>query len=433
MRADTADVPELNDRGQEQSFLYDAFISYDHDDRPVAHGIQRGLHRIGRRVGRLHALRVFRDSTDLSASPDLWGKVTEAMDRSRYMIAVLSPHAVASAWVNKEVAYWLEHRGAGPADVRRGRRSASPGTRTRDGLTRTARMLRYRCSPSPACWRPSRCMSTSAMTPRGTPPHALFREKVTDLAAPIHGKPKYELASEDLREQRRFRRLRRVAIAGLVLLTVVALAAALVAINQTAGRDARRQEAIHQRNEAVALALATASRDAVHGNGAGPRARGRERSGNTHPVVAGHPRISACPHRVQPANRAADREPLTGHTGEVSSAASAPTARRWPPPATDGTMRLWDMPTRQPIGDPLTGHTTPGVRGGVQPRRRHAGLRRLRRLRLRRHRAAVGPPLGRGRGLCACRTVCDPSPSPVLRAIWLGAEMPTCGLNPSPQ
>ena len=102
MRADAADAHQLNDPGQERSFLYDAFISYDHDDRPIAHGIQRGLHRVGRRLGRPHALRVFRDSTDLSASPDLWGKVTEAMDRSRYMIAVLSPHAVASAWVDRK-------------------------------------------------------------------------------------------------------------------------------------------------------------------------------------------------------------------------------------------------------------------------------------------------------------------------------------------
>src|SRR6478609_8139263 len=70
-----------------------------------------GLHRIGRRVGQLRALRVFRDSTDLTASPDLWGKVTEAMDRSRYLIVVLSPHAAASKWVNKEVSYWLHHRG----------------------------------------------------------------------------------------------------------------------------------------------------------------------------------------------------------------------------------------------------------------------------------------------------------------------------------
>src|ERR1700755_121413 len=110
MRADAMDAPELNVATQEKAFLYDAFISYDHDDRPVAHGIQRGLRRIGRRVGRPHALRVFRDSTHLTACPDLWGKVTEAMDRSRYMIAVLSPHAVASAWVNKEVAHWLGRR-----------------------------------------------------------------------------------------------------------------------------------------------------------------------------------------------------------------------------------------------------------------------------------------------------------------------------------
>ena len=69
------------------------------------------MHRIGRRPGRLHALRVFRDKTDLAASPDLWGKITDALDRSRYLIAVLSPEAAASEWVNKEVAYWLEHRG----------------------------------------------------------------------------------------------------------------------------------------------------------------------------------------------------------------------------------------------------------------------------------------------------------------------------------
>ena len=36
----------------------------------------------------------------------------------------------------------------------------------------------------------------------------VFRDKITALAAPIHGKPKDQLASDDLREQRRFRRLR---------------------------------------------------------------------------------------------------------------------------------------------------------------------------------------------------------------------------------
>src|SRR6478609_8447711 len=111
MRAGSAAAPQFDRQGPQKSPLYDAFISYDHDDQPVAHGIQRGLHRIGRRVGQLRALRVFRDSTDLTASPDLWGKVTEAMDKSRFLIAVLSPYAAASKWVNKEVAHWLEQRG----------------------------------------------------------------------------------------------------------------------------------------------------------------------------------------------------------------------------------------------------------------------------------------------------------------------------------
>ncbi len=112
MRADGQAAQELSASRPQTAFVYDAFISYSHDDRAVAQGIQRGLHRIGKRLGQLRALRVFRDSTDLGASPNLWGKVTEALNRSRYMIVVLSPNAVASKWVNKEVGYWLARRGA---------------------------------------------------------------------------------------------------------------------------------------------------------------------------------------------------------------------------------------------------------------------------------------------------------------------------------
>ena len=90
---------------------YDAFLSYTHGDRPVVSGIQKGLHHIGRRVGQLRALRVFRDDTDLTASPDLWGRITDALDRSRFLIVTLSPQAAQSHWVDKEIAYWLEHRG----------------------------------------------------------------------------------------------------------------------------------------------------------------------------------------------------------------------------------------------------------------------------------------------------------------------------------
>jgi hypothetical protein len=78
---------------------YHAFLSYAHRDRQVTTAIQKGLHQIGRRFGQLRALRVFRDDTNLEASPDLWGKITDALDRSDrsdYMVVVLSPQAAAS-------------------------------------------------------------------------------------------------------------------------------------------------------------------------------------------------------------------------------------------------------------------------------------------------------------------------------------------------
>src|SRR5262249_6193631 len=184
MRADAAVAPQSKAPGQEKTaFLYDAFISYDHDDRPVAHGIQRGLHRVGRPMGRPHALRVFRDSTDLTASPDLWGKVTEAMDRSRYMIAVLSPRAAASAWVDREVAYWLEHRGpdqlmfvvAGGKlswDADQARFDTQLSDAALPALTKAGALPTEPFYVDVTCDAP------------WDPAAALFREKVIDLAAP---------------------------------------------------------------------------------------------------------------------------------------------------------------------------------------------------------------------------------------------------------
>ena len=67
-----------------------------------------------------------------------------------------------------------------------------------------------------------------------------FRDKVTGLAAPLHGKPKDELASDDLQEQRRFRRLRLAAITTLVMLTVI---------------SASTSTAVYQRQQALTTVL----------------------------------------------------------------------------------------------------------------------------------------------------------------------------------
>jgi hypothetical protein len=229
MSADTARAAEPPTPGQGVSFSYDAFLSYSHQDAAVAAGIQKGLHRIGRRVGRLNALRVFRDSTDLAANPDLWGKVTDAMDRARYLIVVLSPRAAASQWVNKEVAHWVDRRGPDQLliVVAEGQLHWDEATQRFDP-DRSDAALPVLTQPGVLAAEPLH-VDVSGDTP-WDPQAPTFRDKVTELAAPVHGKSKYELASEDVREQRRFRRLRRAAIIGLVILTVIAAAAAWTAI-----------------------------------------------------------------------------------------------------------------------------------------------------------------------------------------------------------
>ena len=57
---------------------------------------------------------------------------------------------------------------------------------------------------------------------------------------------------------------------------------------------------------------------------------------------------------------------------------SAPTARRWPPAGEDETVILWDVASRQPLGEPLKGHQGAVSERGLQPRRQDARLRELR-------------------------------------------------------
>ena len=322
---------------------YDAFLSYTHRDRPVVSGIQKGLHHIGRRLGQLRALRVFRDDTDLTASPDLWGRITDALDRSHFLIVTLSPGAAASYWVNQEVSYWLAHRG-------------------RDQLMMVQVAGQLRWDRANACFDPrlSDAAPPVLTVPGSLPAEPLyidvsadapwdyrgpvFREKVTALAAPIHGKPKDQLASVDLREQRRFRRLRAAAVAGLAVLTVVAVVAALIAV-------AKQQEAVRRLHDAVvaklnaegAAMLAGArpggdvralqellAANAIEANGA-PILDAQIARFTTQKIID----IGATPHALAYS--------VDGHrivTGQM-----------------DGTLREWDPATGKPVGAPMKGHT----------------------------------------------------------------------------
>ena len=89
---------------------YKAFLSYSHavDDR-LAPALQSALHRFAKPWYRLRALRVFRDTTSLAANPALWPAIAQALADSEYFLLLASPE---SAWVEREVEWWLAHRRA---------------------------------------------------------------------------------------------------------------------------------------------------------------------------------------------------------------------------------------------------------------------------------------------------------------------------------
>ncbi|MEU4446958.1 TIR domain-containing protein [Actinosynnema sp. NPDC050801] len=244
---------------------YDAFLSYSHaaDDR-LAPAVEVGLHRLAKRWNQLRALRVFRDRTNLAANPDLWGTITAALDRSRFFVLLASPEAAASPWVGREVEHWVEHRERdtflivltggtiawGGDDFDWDRTDALP-PRLRGWFT------------AEPLWVDLSWAREEAQLSLG---HAGFRRAVAALAAPIHGRDVDAIDSEDARQHRLGRRLRRIAVGGVALLLTVASVLGALLWSRTEDQHtadlsrqlAARSQAVGDRDPELARLLALA-------------------------------------------------------------------------------------------------------------------------------------------------------------------------------
>ena len=233
--------------------IFKAFMSYSHTSgAKTAAALQQALHRFAKPWYRMRALRVFRDQTNLSASPGLWPSIQEALGESEFFLLVASPEAAQSHWVRQEIDWWLANRQTARlliiivgGDVLWDDSLVDFSWPTTTALPDN---LRGKFASEPLYVDLRWAKKDEDLSLR----NSRFRQAVLDIATPLRGVAKDELDGEDVRQYRRTRRIAWNAGAILFALTVTSLIAGGLALQQ-------RRLAIAQRNDAVSRELAANS------------------------------------------------------------------------------------------------------------------------------------------------------------------------------
>lgn len=240
-----------------QKGSYDAFISYSHAaDGSLAPGLQHGLQTLAKPLYQRKALRVFRDQTSLSATPELWPTIEQALAASRFFILLASPDAARSPWVQKELDWWQSHRTHERLliSLTHGAIAWDPAAEDFDWHATDAlpRSL-SRWFPAQPLWVDLRWTNGKPALSRRDP---RLQGDIATLAAPLRGISKDDLIGRDLQVHRRVVRLTVTMITLLLVLSVAAGAGAWVAIQQR--NTAQQQQTIAESRALASSAGSTA-------------------------------------------------------------------------------------------------------------------------------------------------------------------------------
>ncbi|HEY7766810.1 MAG TPA: hypothetical protein VIB55_01435 [Longimicrobium sp.] len=214
---------------------YDAFLSYRRTpDASIASALQVELQRFAKPFYKRRVLRLFRDTTTVPLTEEVWPPIREALAASGHFLLLASPAAAESEWVRREVEEWMRLHG-GTAEnlliVLTDGEIVWDVPRDRFDWERTSALPRvldgvYRSLPNYIDMRWARTsQDLSTRNPQ-------FLEAVATIASALRGVPKDDLVGVDVREHRRFVRARNATAGALVLLGIGLFQATMTAIEQ---------------------------------------------------------------------------------------------------------------------------------------------------------------------------------------------------------
>jgi WD40 repeat protein len=243
---------------------YRAFVSFSHEaDEKLAVALQSSLSRFAKPWYRTRSMRVFQDEASLAANPALWDSIQQALAQSEFLLLLASPASAHSRWVQQETEWWVKNRsvdklvicltdGAILWDNRAAAFDWDQTTAIPESLEHA-----FAAEPLYADFRAAK----AAGTLRDSDPS--FRSALLNVAAPLMGRPKDELDSEDLRLHRKARRTAVAAAGFIVILGLLAGVASNTARQRqkiAASRALASEAASPQEDRSLALLLSIESR-----------------------------------------------------------------------------------------------------------------------------------------------------------------------------
>ncbi|MGJ8690790.1 MAG: toll/interleukin-1 receptor domain-containing protein [Gammaproteobacteria bacterium] len=239
---------------------YDAFISYSHaNDRPIAKDLQNVIQTLGKPWYKVRSVRVFRDETSLTATPELWPSIVLALEQSRFLILIASPEAAQSPWVAKELEWWLANKRPETLLL-----ALSEGTLEWDSVSGDFDREKSTALPSKliGCFRSepfwidvSQRREATVVVRRDTSFHSL----ASKVAARLKGMPPEDLWSRELLQQRRNLQTAGVAILALLVLLGFSIRQTYLAMqNEAVAQIAQMNTAIELGDYTVAFQNAAA-------------------------------------------------------------------------------------------------------------------------------------------------------------------------------